>query len=797
MTTPLPWRAGVTGALLLLAGSAAVRAIRAQPSVAAPNEYAAAVAELERFIAHEMADKRLPALSIALVDDQRVVWARGFGFANPNDSTPATAETVYRVGSVSKLFTDIGIMQLVERGTIQLDSPVTRYLPDFRPRNPFGRPVTLRQMMAHHSGLVRESPVGHYFDDTAPTLAQTIRSLNTTALVYEPGTRPKYSNAAIAAVGYVLERTQREPFAPYLKRLVLDPLDLGKSSFEPTPAVTRDLAKAYMWTLEGRTFEAPTFQLGMAPAGSMYSTVLDLGRFMSALFAGGQGRAGRVLDSATLEAMWRPQFARPGATSGSGIGFGLSELEGRRLVGHGGAIYGFATELAALPDDNLGAVVATTLDAANSVTDRIAQLALRLMLAVRQRQALPRAEITSPVSPELARRLEGRYGQGEQAVDLIERARELFLLPVSGGIRVALRSLAGDTLVVDDRLTYGPRLIPLGDRRIVVGNDTLARTEAPAPRPIPTRWAGLIGEYGWDHNTLFILERDGKLNALIEWFFMYPLEEVSPDVYKFPDAGLYGGEGLVFTRDRNGRATRVEAASVVFRRRAVGTEAGVTFRIQPVRSVDELRREALAAQPPTETGTFRTSDLVDVASLDSTIRLDIRYATTNNFLGTPLYRVPRAFLQRPAAEALLRAHRTVREQGYGLLIHDAYRPWYITKIFWEAVPEDKRIFVANPADGSRHNRGAAVDLTLYDLKTGRPVEMVGGYDELSERSYPDYPGGTSLQRWHRELLRDAMEEQGFIVYEAEWWHFDYEGWREYPIMNARFEALSLGGRQER
>ncbi|MFN2480696.1 MAG: M15 family metallopeptidase, partial [Pyrinomonadaceae bacterium] len=91
--------------------------------------------------------------------------------------------------------------------------------------------------------------------------------------------------------------------------------------------------------------------------------------------------------------------------------------------------------------------------------------------------------------------------------------------------------------------------------------------------------------------------------------------------------------------------------------------------------------------------------------------------------------------------------------------------------------------------GSRHNRGAAVDLTLYDLKTGRPVEMVSTYDETTDRAYPDYPGGTSLQRWHRRLLRDAMESEGFTVYEAEWWHFDYQDWRKYPITNVPFDRI--------
>ena len=213
------------------------------------------------------------------------------------------------------------------------------------------------------------------------------------------------------------------------------------------------------------------------------------------------------------------------------------------------------------------------------------------------------------------------------------------------------------------------------------------------------------------------------------------------------------------------------------------------FRIAPVRPVAELRAEALAATPPRETGDFLRSDLVDVAKLDSRIQLDIRYATTDNFLGTPVYTSARAFLQRPAAEALLRAHRELMKSGYGLRIFDAYRPWYVTRIFWDATPPGKHEFVADPAKGSRHNRGCAVDLTPYDLATGREVPMTGVYDEMSERSYPNYPGGTPEQRAHRQLLRTAMEKQGFTVFESEWWHFDYRDWPRYAIQNIPFEEI--------
>ena len=143
------------------------------------------------------------------------------------------------------------------------------------------------------------------------------------------------------------------------------------------------------------------------------------------------------------------------------------------------------------------------------------------------------------------------------------------------------------------------------------------------------------------------------------------------------------------------------------------------FRIQPVRPVAEVRKEAMLATPPAEKGDFLPADLVELVKLDPTIKLDIRYASTNNFLSTKMYSSAKAFLQRPAAEALVRAHQRLKAQGYGLLIHDGYRPWYVTKMFWEATPADKHAFVANPKEGSKHNRGCAVDLTMYHLKTGQ------------------------------------------------------------------------------
>jgi D-alanyl-D-alanine dipeptidase len=601
--------------------------------------------------------------------------------------------------------------------------------------------------------------------------------------------------------GYVLERTRGEAFTPYIKRAVLEPLGLEQSAFELQPSMRPKLAKGLMWTMDGRALAAPTFPLGVGPSANLYSTVLDLGRFVEILLARGVTPEGRrVLPDAMLNAMWTPQLVPTGTRHGFGIGFDVGEIDGHRTVGHAGAIYGFASSLIALPDDSLGVVVISALDATNAVTERIAHSAIRLLLDARRGQALAAIDTTGPMTRERALSMMGRYESSKGVMDLDEFDGRSLLTPGRGGTRGTVRVLGNGNLIVDDELAFGPPVRVLTADRIVVGDDTLTRRVAPEARVVPVvttkpplapaDFASMIGEYGEDYNVLYIREKDGKLSAVIEWFLEYPLERVSRDVYRTPSFGLYALEDITFKRDARGVPTSVTVGYVSFKRRPLpGDDDRVSFRITPVRPPAELRREALAASPPAESRQMRQPDLVELRSLDSSIKYDIRYATSNNFMGVPFYTSAHAFLQRPAAEAVVRAAGELRKLGYGLLIHDAYRPWYVTKMFWDGTPPDKHMFVADPSQGSRHNRGCAVDLTLYDLKTGAPIRMTGGYDEMSDRSYPLYPGGTSSQRWHRDLLRHAMEAQGFRVIDTEWWHFDYRDWRSYPIGNSTFEQL--------
>src|SRR3954470_19381605 len=278
----------------------------------------------------------------------------------------------------------------------------------------------------------------------------------------------------------------------------------------------------------------------------------------------------------------------------------------------------------------------------------------------------------------------------------------------------------------------------------------------PKPAAPPTGWRSLISAYLHDHDTIYVYEDQGALFARID--------SVS--------RSFAGKSDTAFAR---------------WSRLELGPTNGGQLRLQPVRPVAELLASDRSLIPPAESGAFVAPDLVEPAALDRTIRLDIRYATTNNFLSSVFYPSAHAFLQRPAAEALVRASHALRPLGYGLLIHDAYRPWYVTKVFWDATPPASHWLVADPTKGSKHNRGAAVDITLYDLKTSAPVEMPSTYDEATPRAYADFLGGTSLQRWHRAVLRRTLEAQGFMANPSEWWHFDYHGWERYPILNVPFE----------
>lgn len=316
------------------------------------------------------------------------------------------------------------------------------------------------------------------------------------------------------------------------------------------------------------------------------------------------------------------------------------------------------------------------------------------------------------------------------------------------------------------------------------------------PVPAPEKWTSLYGEYLLDDEKIIIREDRGSLHVIFNPTYDgsrpdnlkdWALSETASGKFTYNLNGVL--VNLVFQFNQNGQGSAIIIGDDIYSRNYIEPKDGSSFKVTLDKAIEDYIKVALEAKPPTQQGDLRAADLVDVTMVLDNVRLDIRYATTNNFLNVPTYSQAKSFLQRPALMALNEANKKLNALGFGILIHDTYRPWYVTKVFWDTTEGFERDFVANPSSGSKHNMGSAVDMTLYDLQSGEVIKMVGTYDEMSDRSYPDYMGGTSLERWHRDLMRTYVEAEGFTVVSNEWWHYDHEDWQQYPILNQTFEEL--------
>jgi len=716
----------------------------------------AATEKISQLIRHDLSQRRIPCLSITIVDDRGPIWSAGF--SQTHNSRPFTGATVYRVTPVSQLLTNLAILRLAEQGKLHLHAPVAESLLQVLPTNAWTKPITLRHLMNHRSGLCRQVPID-------------LHDLYSTQIAFEPGTQTKTSFAGAAVAARRAEVAAGNPLSKLLQEEVL-----GRAGLKETQVAGMhpDVAAGQSWTVAGREIA-----VRLNHRDGVLTTSDDLGRLLTALLAG------RLLSPNCLRIMCTPEEQHPGQVS-LGVGVRIARYDGQRQFAWGATGDGVTVEWLGLPDARLGVVVVAGRDHVDVTTGRIARQAARLLLAARDGRPMPRVDFCTVVGADEAG-LAGVYGVGDgsrPALRITQVGPRTWAWAFVGGRPYEIVR-SQDGLCVEFSTDVMPQLRPDGPDRVRIGQTIYKRLPDTGPPPEIALWSDFIGEYvnGTDRATVF--EDAGRLYVLMDDIYAYPLTVDSPEACRFPNYGLYAGEPVSF--DRMGKEVRI--GGILYRRDPMLRHDSTAFRIEPRRPVAELMKDALAAMPPADKGEFAHSDLVDLATLDPGVRFDIRYATTNNFLGVQVYPTARAFLQRPAAEALLRAHRALAADGLGLLIHDAYRPWHITKVFWDATPPEQHNFVADPAQGSRHNRGCAVDLTLYALASGTAVTMPGGYDEFSDRSYPEYPGGTSRQRWYRDRLRRVMTEQGFTVYEAEWWHFDYRDWKKYAVLNVPFERV--------
>ncbi|MFM7016460.1 MAG: M15 family metallopeptidase [Bacteroidota bacterium] len=177
-----------------------------------------------------------------------------------------------------------------------------------------------------------------------------------------------------------------------------------------------------------------------------------------------------------------------------------------------------------------------------------------------------------------------------------------------------------------------------------------------------------------------------------------------------------------------------------------------------------------------------------VALKSDFIREEIKYATADNFTKKIVYDTAAVYLSVDARNAILKVLEQLKPLNVGLVIYDAYRPYRYTVKFWEIIHDDR--YVADPKKGSRHNRGCAVDVGLFDLKTGKQLEMPTAYDDFSENAWVNAKNRTKIQIKNVELLQNAMTCNGFQLFETEWWHFDYTGWQKHPIIDVSFQELN-------
>ncbi|WP_271899165.1 serine hydrolase domain-containing protein [Candidatus Phyllobacterium onerii] len=515
----------------------------------------------EDFIRHEVEDKQIPSISYALVDQDGLL-AEGH-IQRHDGAFEMRQDTCFRIGSITKTFTSLAIMQLVEKGVLDLDVDVSEYLSGFQPLNPFigresgpyGSQISLRKLMSHTAGMVREPKSGHYLDANRPPLAETVAELATSTLKQDPSAGiMHYSNAGIAVVGQVIEKVTRKTYSEYITENVLAPLEMTDTSAGMGQGVRERLAHAYMWTLEGDS-PAPVFNLGGSPAGNIFSTTADMAKYARCLLCGGFLPDGRsIITPASLREMWTPIGKRPAghdkALDGYGLCFGIGDVDGWTSVGHGGAVYGYASQMILLPSAGVGVLIFSTLDFTNQIASRLGTDGLRIALASRRMgPALEREQSAPPITEDQLASLPGNYRHelSGEVVEVKAKGNRLFLM--GEGVPLQIRPVAGSDFVVDGRI-YGrgadyPHMNLSFPKpgKLVWKDADWSRIETPPTEKIPPELAPYLGEYGPDFNVTYLTYSHGELKCLIEYFCTHKCEPV--DGKRFRMRGLLYEEEIL------------------------------------------------------------------------------------------------------------------------------------------------------------------------------------------------------------------------------------------------------------
>jgi CubicO group peptidase (beta-lactamase class C family) len=575
----------------ILSPMAISSAVDARPHAAMPVDYAPVKATVSQLIKKEMKKNDVIGLSIALVDDQQVVWAEGFGYADEKKELIATPETVYRIGSLTNLFTATAVMQLAEQGKLDIDRPLQTYLPEFSVQSRFtsSASITIRALLTHHSGLPSNLLKGMWNGKPEP-YTNVVKLIKEEYTAYPPDVIFSYSSVGTTLVGHVVERMSGRSYVSYINESLLHPLGMTHTDFSPAQNMSGSLSRGYH---KGRELDEPF--LRDVPAGGMQSTVLDLGRFMQMIIANGRSNGNQVLKSETLAEMLKPQNTQIPLDLGLHIGLewmlsglGDMDIQGAGIVAHhaGGTLM-FQGQMIVIPGHKLGVVVlsnsSNSIQVVNKAAIQAITLALKAKTGIEQPQKKKPIEVEAPLRQEVLREYPGRYASVMGMAEIKPKSDHLHVEAMNRSFQLAPCADEGfsvkykilglfpvslgelDYFEVSHAAIVGHEILKVSTK----GRDLLVAEKISAA-PVPESWKNRVGEYRIDNpgDDFILLENfhlryeDGLLLAEcgIPFFFKgkarFPLRPVSDTEAVFAGLGRGMGETIKVVRVNGGEALR-------------------------------------------------------------------------------------------------------------------------------------------------------------------------------------------------------------------------------------------------
>ena len=332
---------------------------------------------IDAYVNERMAAWSIPGLSLAIVEDGQVTLTRGYGLADRDQNRPMTPQTPVAVGSTTKPITATAIMQLVEAGKVELDAPVTRYLPWFNLDDPRSAQITVRHLLSHTSGIPASASLTGNQD--ADALERRVRALEWEKMRSAPGERWEYANDGYNTLGLIVQTVSGLPYEQYVAEKILNPLKMTRSTFDPARATEQGLAQGYVRRKGELRAEKTRLTRAYNPSGMLLTSAEDAGRYLAALANGGTLDGARIVGQASLDQMWTPS-ARVGDTLEYGLGWFISQQEGLRAVVHPGEVLTMGSMFVLVPERRLGVAVLANRDVDGK--DEIAEGVARLLVGI-------------------------------------------------------------------------------------------------------------------------------------------------------------------------------------------------------------------------------------------------------------------------------------------------------------------------------------------------------------------------------------------------------------------------------